>query len=145
MTKRIRFTRSQIQRARRLLHMKYRPSEIAEEIGCSVRSIYDVFIPAGCPHELHENGHYYWIVGDRFRDWMLAQHRETRRKSGAKMKRGQAYCVMCEKVVAMTGPFTVRPVSAQVELLLGHCSECDAVVSRGQKKGSGNDLQTELP
>ena len=143
MAKRIRFTRSQIQRARRLLHMKYRPSEIAEEIGCNVQSIYKVYIPAGCPHEREEV--HLWIVGDLFRDWMLAQQRETRTKGRAKMKRGQAYCVMCEKAVDMEGPFTVRPVSAHIELALGHCSECGAAVCRGQKKGSGNDLQTELP
>ena len=143
MKRRIRFTRSQMQRARRLLHMKYKPSEIAEEIGCQVHTIYRVYIPAGCPHE--REGAHFWIVGDLFRDWMLAQHRETKRKGGAKMKSDQGYCVMCEKAVAMKGPFTVRPVSAQLELALGHCSECGAVVCRGQKKGNGNDLQTELP
>ena len=116
--------------------MKYRPSEIAEEIGCSVRSIYDVFIPAGCPHELHENGHYYWIVGDRFRDWMLAHQREAVAEGRARLGEDQAYCVVCEKATDFRDIFEVRPIDGHLELAKGYCSECGAVVSRGRKRRS---------
>ena len=49
------FNRAQIQRARQLLYMKYRPSELAEIIGCHLLQIYSAYIPAGCPHERDEN------------------------------------------------------------------------------------------
>lgn len=134
MARRIKFTRSQMQRARRLLHMKYKPSEIAEEIGCNVRSIYNVYIPAGCPHERHENGYYYWIVGDQFRDWMLAQQRDAVAEGRAKMGEGQGYCVVCEKAIDLQEIFEVKPVTGHLELVKGYCPECGAVVTRGRKR-----------
>ena len=39
----------------RLLNMLYKPSELAEEIGFTVRQIYRVYIPAGCPCIKDEN------------------------------------------------------------------------------------------
>ena len=87
MARRIRFTRSQVQRVRRLLHMKYKPSEIAEEIGCGVEFIRRTCVRAGCPHERQKNGRY-WIVGDQFRDWMLAQHRDAVAEGRARLGEG---------------------------------------------------------
>ena len=132
-----------MQRARRLLNMKYKRSEIAEEIGCNVQSVYKVYIPAGCPHE-REDGRL-WIVGDLFRDWMLACQREAVAEGRAKLEESQGYCVVCEKAVEMAGPFAVKSVSIHLELLQGRCSECGAVVSRGRGKEDHDDLQAELP
>jgi hypothetical protein len=140
--KRIKFTRSQMQRARRLLYMEYKPSEIAEEIGCDVQSIYKVYIPAGCPHE--RRGVHLWIVEDQFRDWMLALQREAAAGGQAKLGEGQGYCVVCERAVDMQEPFTVKPVAAGLELVQGYCPECGSVVSRGRARGNHDDLQAEL-
>jgi hypothetical protein len=135
---RIKFNRSMMQRARRLLHMRYRPRELAEELGCVVDMIYRRYIPAGCPHERDDAGHI-WIVGDEFRDWMLALRREAAAEGRAKLKKGQGYCVVCERAVDMEGPFEVRPVGAHVELVTGRCSECGAMVSRGRKRRAKQD------
>jgi hypothetical protein len=132
----IRFTRSQIQRARRLLHMKYKPSEVAEELGCSVEFIRRVCIPAGCPYERHENGYYYWIVGDRFRDWMLAMQREAVAEGRAKLGEGQGYCVVCERATDLRDVFEVRPIDGHLELAKGYCSHCGAVVTKGRRRRS---------
>jgi hypothetical protein len=58
---------------RRLQHTRYYPSKVAEELGCEVRPLYRSTIPTGCPCERDERGNL-WIVGDRFRDWMLSVH-----------------------------------------------------------------------
>lgn len=133
MAKRVRFNHSQIQRARQLLHMRYKPSELARIIDCSANTIYRSCIPAGCPYERDETGHL-WIVGTEFRDWMLAIRREQVAAGRAKLKDGQGYCVICEKAVTMEEPFTIKPVGIHLELLQGRCPECGAVVSRGRKR-----------
>ena len=140
MGKRIKFTRSMMQRARRLLHMRYRPSEVAEELGCKVKLLYRRCIPAGCPCERDEQGNL-WIVGDQFRDWMLSVQREAVAEGRAKLGEGQAYCMVCERAVDMEGPFTTRPVNHRMELVMGRCPECGAVVCRGRKR---DDSQTKL-
>ena len=134
----IKFTRSMMQRARRLLHMRYRPTELAEELGCNVIKIYRRYIPAGCPHERDKRNRI-WIVGDQFRDWMLAVRREAAAAGRAKLGEGQAYCVVCEQAVDMVGELTVRPVNTHLELVQGRCSQCGAVVSRGRGRGKKND------
>lgn len=127
----IKFTRSMMQRARRLLHMRYRPVELAKELGCDVVTIYRRYVPAGCPHERDDRDRI-WIVGDQFRDWMLAVRRETVAASRAKLGEGQAYCVVCEQAVDMVGELTVRQVNAHLELVQGRCPQCGSVVSRGR-------------
>ena len=56
--------------------MRYYPSKVAEELGCEVRPLYRSTIPAGCPCERDERGNL-WVVGDQFRDGMLAVQREA--------------------------------------------------------------------
>jgi hypothetical protein len=113
--------------------MKYKPSEIAEEIGCSAEFIRRTCILAGCPHERQKNGRY-WIVGDRFRDWMLAQQREAVAEGRAKLGKKQGYCVVCEKAVDLRDVFEVKPVCGHLELVKGYCPECGAVVTRGRER-----------
>ena len=64
----VQMTREQLARVGHLLNMYYKPSEIAEEIGCHTDTVYRSFLPAGCPHERDERGHI-WIIGTAFRDW----------------------------------------------------------------------------
>ena len=94
-------TREQLLRVGHLLHMRYKASEIAEEIGCHADTIYRSYIPAGCPHERDERGHV-WIVGTAFRDWA----RSTFGKQGAKMQTKQAYCLRCRKPVSIVDQST---------------------------------------
>ena len=54
----------------KLLDMFYKPSEIAEEIGFSVRQVYRVYIPAGCPYE-RDSKKRLWSNGKAFREWAI--------------------------------------------------------------------------
>lgn len=53
-----------------LLDMLYTPSELASEVGFSVRQVYRVYVPAGCPVFRDEKGRL-WINGKGFFDWYL--------------------------------------------------------------------------
>jgi hypothetical protein len=121
-------TREQLLRVGHLLHMHYKPSELAEEVGCNADTIYRSYIPAGCPHERDEQGHV-WIVGTAFRDWA----RSTFGKHGAKMQAKQAYCLRCRKPVTIVEP-TDKPINRYLALISGKCPECGGIVNRAKRK-----------
>ncbi len=130
-----RMSRVQVIRAQHLLHMKYAPSEIADEIGLPNKDLVYQFIKAGCPHERDENDRI-WIVGTLFRQWAKSQATGDRTEHD-KMLEGQAYCFRCRKRVTMkaTG---VRPSGRYLELLTGTCAECGGIVNRARRRG-GDD------
>jgi hypothetical protein len=119
-------TREQLIRVGHLLYMRYKPSELAEEIGCNTDSIYRSYIPAGCPHERDDRG-FIWIVGTEFRDWA----RVTFGKQGAKMQAGQAYCFKCRQSVTIVEPVG-KPVNRYLALDTGKCSKCGGTVNRAK-------------
>jgi hypothetical protein len=49
-------TQRQMAHLPRLLWMYYSPSDLADEIGCNVDTVYKSYIPAGCPHKRDERG-----------------------------------------------------------------------------------------
>jgi len=109
--------------------MRYRPSELAAEIGCHVDTVYRSFIPAGCPHERDERG-YIWIVGTQFAAWARA----TKSKGRTELADGEAYCFKCNKAVKMMDPITVRPTNRYLELVTGTCPECGTTVNRARAR-----------
>ena len=78
-----RMSQSQIARLGRLLWMRYKPSELADELGCSVDTIYKSYVPSGCPHQRDDaTGLMGWPIGwtvleplatDKYQQW-LEQH-----------------------------------------------------------------------
>ena len=124
----VQMTREQFARVGHLLNMYYKPSEIAEEIGCHTDTVYRSFIPAGCPHERDERGHI-WIIGTAFRDWA----RSTFAHKGAKMPEGFAYCLRCRQPVRMVSPID-KPVSHYLTLVMGTCETCGAKVNRAKRR-----------
>jgi hypothetical protein len=128
-SKKPRMTRVQISRLPRLLHMRYSPSEIASEIGCTTEQIYKSYLPAQCPHERDATGHI-WIVGDRFREWAL---RTFKHQVSHEMAEDEAFCLRCRKPVKIIQP-VIRPTNRYLELIQGKCAECGAKVNRGRKK-----------
>ena len=110
-----RLTRTQVIRSQHLLHMRYAPSELAEEIGCKADTVYRAFIPAGCPHEKDEGGRL-WIVGTQFREWARAVGGADETKQ--KMPPGVAYCFHCRRRVAMKDT-SVTPSNRYLELVRG--------------------------
>ena len=121
-------SREQLIRTGHLLHMRYKPSELAKEIGCSVDTIYRSYIHAGCPHERDSRGHL-WIVGTEFRDWARA----TFLRESTKMADGQAYCLKCRRPVTIVSP-RERSVNRYLAMITGKCSLCGTVVNRARRK-----------
>ncbi len=124
----VQMTREQLIRVGHLLNMRYKPSEIAEEIGCNVDTVYRSFIPAGCPHERDKRGHI-WIIGTAFRDWA----RDTFKRKGAKMPEGFAYCLRCRQPVRMVATVE-KPVNRYLTLIAGTCETCGAKVNRAKRR-----------
>ena len=108
-------------RLRYLLDMMYKPSELAKEIGCDKRQIYDVYIPLGCPHERDKNGHI-WIHGLTFRDWLLKTY--TKRKMG----KNEAFCPSCKRFFTMSEPELHQKKG--VSFLLDECPHCGNKAAR---------------
>lgn len=121
--------RSVIVRLGRLLHMEYRPTELAEELGCGVNVVYRSYLGAGCPHRRDKTGHI-WIVGTEFRDWMRA----TLKKDKIPLADGEAYCLKCNAPVKMSGELTVQPVNLYLELVKGECPVCRTQVNRARAR-----------
>ena len=129
--KKPRMTAEQISRLGRLLWMQYKPSEISDEIGCSVDTIYKSFLPAGCPHERDEHDQI-WIVGTEFARW--ARDRFIRKATKTTMGRDQAYCMRCRRPVDVI-EMMVKQVKQNLEMVSGKCALCGASVYRAR---SGN-------
>lgn len=117
-------------RLQRLLHMRYKPSELAEEIGISTDTIYRSYLPAGAPCEIDQKGHT-WIIGDVFAGWVVDHLKTNRRKKPKmKMESGQAYCVGCNKVVTLLKPKVEKPNARGVANFTGKCPTCSRKVNR---------------
>jgi len=86
-------------RLRRLLNMKYKPSELAEEIGFGVKQVYMVYVHLGCPHERDIERHI-WINGADFREWYLEFYGKR------PLRNGEAFCRTCGDGVEMVDPIT---------------------------------------
>lgn len=130
----IRFRRSQIMRLRRLLDMRYRPAELAEEIGCHVDTVYRSYIPAGCPHTRDKSNHI-WINGKEFAKWV----REITSDNGTPLDDDEAFCLKCNEAVRMTGELKVRPTNKYLELVTGVCPECGTTVNRARARRRTGD------
>ena len=127
---RLKIERGNVLKLQRLLHMRYKPSELARELGLSVDTIYRSYLPAGAPCEVDQKGHM-WIIGDVFAAWVL-EHVRTHRKRGPKteMLPGQAYCVTCNQVITLMNPRLEKPNSRGIATLKGRCPKCGRKVNR---------------
>lgn len=119
-----RISHAQAVKLSRLLPMEYRPTELAREIGCHRSTIYESYVPNGCPHRRDRNGHL-WIVGTEFAAWARA----TIQRRKLEMSPGQAFCMKCKSVVDMQGPIT-ETVAKSSLLLHGTCPQCFGDVCR---------------
>lgn len=120
----------------RLLNMLYRPSEIAEELGVNVDTVYRGYLPAGLPHTRDDKGNI-WIHGTTCAQWA----RQTVSQKKAKRRGlpdGSAWCVVCNRPVEMIEPLTVKPINFYLEILQGKCPRCGRTVNRARaRKGDG--------
>ncbi len=121
---------AQRHKLRKLLHMKYRPSELAEEIAVNIEWIYKIYIPLGCPHE-RDDKEYIWIVGAEFCEWYLEMYRTQ------KLAANEGYCVSCKRPVAIVDP--EKHNKDGLIYLLSQCPDCGKTVAKilHQKRRSG--------
>ncbi len=128
-----RMSKEIITRLGRLLYMRYRPSELAAEIGCHVDTVYRSFVPSGCPHRRDEQGHI-WIIGTEFAEWARA----IAKRKHAPLGEGEVFCLKCRARTRMTGHLIVKPTNHYLELVAGECSECGTTVHRARARHNDN-------
>lgn len=116
----IHLCQSSTARLARLLKMEYSPRELAEELGCDVRTIRRA-IEAGCPDRVTDGGRVY-VVGTDFQDWYAVQLVKHT------LGEGEAFCVRCRQVVTIVNPAFVR--TKRAGRLEGMCPLCGGVVNR---------------
>lgn len=134
-----RVSRAIIRHTQRLLHMEYKPSEIAEIIGVTPKTIYDTYIMAGLPHRRDAAGNI-WIVGTEFRDWALAALERGQRYASQKRKpigENQGFCLKCRQVRDFKKITRRVELSKNRVMVYGVCSVCDGKVS-SIKKGNND-------
>ena len=114
----------------RLLDMLYKPSEIAEEIGVTIDTVYRSYLPAGLPHTRDPKGHV-WIHGPAFVAW--ARQTISARKKSAGLPEGHAWCMRCSDSVELIDP-KVKTVNRYLELLQSTCPQCGTKINRARKR-----------
>jgi hypothetical protein len=123
-----RLSRARVIKLQRLLNMRYKPQEIADELGVTVETVYRSYIPAGAPCERDAQRHM-WIPGAAFARWAreyLAQKDNRPRKQ---MQEGQGYCLRCNQVVDLGG-IKQRAHKRGVMQVSGVCPNCSGKVNR---------------
>lgn len=120
----LKLTQPQAERLRRLLHMEYTLSELAEEIGCS-RYLIEKAIASGCPCRTEGNRRF--LIGDEFAAWYRKQ---PRAKNKVKLEADEAYCLRCRAACKIVDATITGNPSRGVERLTGKCAVCGAPVNR---------------
>jgi hypothetical protein len=105
----------------KLLDMMYTPSELAEEIGFSVRQVYRVYIPAGCPYTKDEKRRL-WINGKEFREWAKEIYGKR------EMEHEEAFCLTCKHPIKMVNP--VKKEKGGIVYLVCVCPTCGRKIAR---------------
>ena len=95
--------------------MMYKPSEIAAEVGFTVRQVYRVYIKLGCPHQRDQRNHI-WINGKAFANW----YKEIFPK--LKITKDQVFCLTCKKAVDLFEP--TKNQKEGLNYLLSLCPRC---------------------
>jgi hypothetical protein len=108
-----------------LLDMMYKPKELAEEVGFSVRQVYRVYIPAGCPH-IRDEQRNIWINGKVFREWALEVYKKRN------LEKDEAFCLTCKRPVTMENPVQHR--SGRLVYMLCDCPDCGRKLARIVKR-----------
>ena len=119
-------------RLARLLDMRYKPSELAEELGVCADTVRRGWLPAGAPHVRDEDG--VWLLGTEVAAWLQAMVDKPTVTLGP----GEAYCLQCRRAVAVEDARRERLEHAV--LLRGRCALCGARVARleSQKQEVGS-------
>lgn len=111
-----------------LLHMEYKPSELAEVLGVHRKTI-DAYVSAGLPCRKDNSGRF-WIVGTSFEEWakkILSTYNKPKKPLAEK----EFYCVRCRERVQVK-EYTRRR-NGNTDLLRGVCPNCEGTVVKFAK------------
>ena len=108
-------------RLTKLLDMMYTPAELAKEVGFTVRQVYRVYLPAGCPHERDKERHI-WINGKTFREWANEQYKKR------KLGKDETFCMTCKRPVKIVNP--VEAQQGRLKYVLSSCPNCGRKLTR---------------
>lgn len=114
-----------------LLEMEYKPSELAEEIHVNVKTIYRSYLHGGLPHRRDDHGNI-WIVGTKFFAWARAVREKSKssRQTYHGMRKDQAYCMHCNRVVRYENVYARKPLTGNRILVSAKCSVCKGSLAR---------------
>ena len=126
-----RFKHHNIIRLGRILDMMYRPSEIAEEIGVTVDTVYRSWLPAGLPHK-REPDNTIWIHGPAFVAWVKSISRENKKQP---LPDGHGWCMKCNQIVSMSASTPIFQ-NRYIEIVQSACPKCKTPVNRAQKRSN---------
>ena len=118
----VKLTTTQVKKLKRLLDMWYRPSELAEETGMHINTIYRL-VERGCPHR--RQGRHVFISGTVFRDWVI-ENRDTPKRH---LSEDEALCMHCQAPRKFTVVRVTR-MSRKREQVEGRCAVCGGTVYR---------------
>lgn len=124
---RLRFPHSVIVKSPGLLPMLYKVGELAKSLSIPDRTIRD-WLVAGAPHS-RDNRDNLWINGKEFADWVTSLRKKRKHK---KLEQGEAYCVRCNQVVAMT-EVTTHARHGKLVMISGKCPNCGRRIWRGDR------------
>lgn len=105
----------------KLLDMLYTPSELAQEIGFTVRQVYRVYIPTGCPFQ-KDSKRRLWINGRVFREWVQEVYKKI------DLTPEEAFCLSCKQAVKMVEP--TRKQEGRLFYFLCRCPNCGRLLAR---------------
>jgi len=122
-----RIKRGMMRKSLRLLEMEYTPSELAEELGCTPKTIYHSYLPAGLPFRKDKTGHI-WIVGTSARAWLEKMTQHSAEKPVDPVGKDEAFCTHCKDRVKLVNP--TRRHFGRAGLMAGTCPNCGKDIRR---------------
>jgi hypothetical protein len=123
----IKLTHRVIVKSPGLLPMRYKVSELSEELSLPERTLRD-WLALGAPHERDQAGHL-WINGQAFAGWVISRRHKT---APARLKPGEGYCMSCKQTVTIFNP-TQHPSTGKLVCIKGFCPLCNGKIVRGSR------------
>ncbi len=123
-------TRGLMRKSILLLNMEYKPSELAEELGVTEKTVYKTWLLSGLPFRKDKTGHV-WIVGTQARAWLEVIATQSAVKPKQALLSGQGFCLSCRQAVTLEN--TTKRRWGRAGVLKGTCPLCGNDVRRAIK------------
>lgn len=119
-------THSVIVRSPSLLPMKYKLTELSDELNISRRTL-EEWLEKGLPYTRDGSGNI-WVIGTQMHEWIQQLHESSRRR--IKLAADEAYCLKCRSGVRLVNTETTRK-RGKLVLIKGLCPNCGKIIHRG--------------